>query len=215
MRPACSKARFIIWIFLAFTASTFAQDIPLHVYYVCSGERIFIEGCNIRDTSDNGTCMVEHPDHVNASGIAAITSETRGSLKKRLPTCQQPTPQQLAAAAAAQKKQQAIMDANEKKANDQLAPAVQQFSNTNNPNQIAPPKNADERAMRRCVSSGRLPASCTGNAMLGAFGSMLSSVMGSLGGDAKTSAPSAGPDMSGVYEGAGNWRFDFIDGGVW
>ena len=214
MRPACSKDRFIIWIFLAFTASTLAQDIPLHVYYVCSGERIFIEGCNIRDTSDNGTCMVEHPDHVNAGGIAAITSETRGSLKKRLPTCQQPTAQQLAAAAAAQKKQQAIMDANEKKANDQLAPAVQQFSNTNNPNQIAPPKNADERAMRRCVSSGRLPASCTGNAMLGAFGSMLSSVMGSLGGDAKTSAPSAGPDMSGVYQGAGNWRLDFIDGGV-
>jgi excisionase family DNA binding protein len=26
-----------------------------------------------------------------------------------------------------------------------------------------PPKNAEERAMRRCISSGRLPATCTGN----------------------------------------------------
>ncbi len=215
MNPTCSKAHLLLALLVAFTASALAQDIPLHVYYVCNGERIFIEGCNIRDTSDNGTCMVEHPDHTNAGGIAAITSETRGSLKKRLPTCQQPTPQQLAAAAAAQKRQQAIMDANEKKANDQLAPATQQFSQANNGTAgIAPPKNAEERAMRRCVSSGRLPASCTGNAMLGAFGSMLSSVMGSLGAETKTAAPLAGPDMSGVYQGAGNWRLDFVDGGV-
>ena len=213
MRPVCSKARFLLALLLAITASALAQDIPLHVYYVCNGERIFIEGCNIRDTSDNGTCMVEHPDHTNASGLAAITSETRGSLKKRLPTCQQPTAQQLAAAAAVQKKQQAIMDANEKKANQQLAPATQQFSQANTSG-IAPPKNAEERAMRRCVSSGRLPASCTGNQLLGAFGSMLSSVMGSLGADTKPAGPSAGPDMEGVYQGAGNWRLDFIDGGV-
>ena len=210
MGPTCSNARLLLAIFAALTAPLAAQEIPLHVYYVCNGERIFIEGCNIRDTSDNGTCMVEHPDHTNASGLAAITSETRGSLKKRLPACQQ----QLAAAAAAQKRQQAIMDANEKKANDQLAPATQQFSPANNPSGIAPPKNAEERAMRRCVSSGRLPASCTGNQLLGAFGSMLSSVMGSLGADTKAAAPSAGPDMSGVYQGAGNWRLDFVDGGV-
>lgn len=211
MRPISSKPRFLLSLLVALAASALAQDIPLHVYYVCNGERIYIEGCNIRDTSDNGTCMVEHPDHTNASGLAAITSETRGSLKKRLPACQQPTAQQLAAAAAAQKRQQAIMDANEKKANEQLAPAVQQFSNANNTAGIAPPKNAEERAMRRCVSSGRLPASCTGNQLLGAFAGMLSSVLGS---DTKTAAPSAGPDMSGVYQGAGNWRLDFIDGGV-
>jgi len=211
MSPTCSNTR--LAILLAFLIAPFAaaQDVPLHVTYVCNGERIFIEGCNIRDTSDNGTCMVEHPDHVNAGGLAAITSETRGSLKKRLPTCQQPTPQQLAAAAAIAKKQQAIQDANEKKANDQLAPTVQQFSNANNPSGIAPPKNAEERAMRRCISSGRLPASCTGNQLLGAFAGMLSSVLGS---DTKTAAPSAGPDMSGVYQGAGNWRLDFVDGGV-
>jgi hypothetical protein len=75
--------------------------------------------------------------------------------------------------------------------------------------QVAPPKNAEERAMRRCVSSGRLPATCTGNSLLGAFGQMLSSVLPSV---AKEPAP--GPDMAGAYQGAGNWRLDFIDGGV-
>jgi len=210
--PTGSNRRIALCLsFFLIAAFACAQDIPLHVTYVCNGERIFIEGCNIRDTSDNGTCMVEHPDHTNAGGIAAITSETRGSLKKRLPTCQQPSAQQLAAAAAAAKRQQAIQDANEKRANDQLAPAVQQFSSANNPGGIAPPKNAEERAMRRCVSSGRLPASCTGNALLGAFGQMLSSVLPSAGNDVK---PSSGPDISGVYQGADNWRIDFIDGGV-
>ena len=68
-----------------------AQDIKLGATYICNGEHIWVDSCNIRDLSDNGTCMVEHPDHTNAGGIAAITSETRGSLKKRLPTCQQPT----------------------------------------------------------------------------------------------------------------------------
>ena len=63
--------------------------------------------------------------------------------------------------------------------------------------------------MRRCVSSGRLPATCTGNSLLGAFGQMVAQVLPSV---AKEPAP--GPEMAGVFEGAGNWRLDFIDGGV-
>ena len=63
--------------------------------------------------------------------------------------------------------------------------------------------------MRRCVSSGRLPSTCTGNSLLGMFGGMISQV---LPGANKTPAP--GPTMAGVYEGAGGWRLDFIDGGV-
>ena len=76
----------------------------------------------------------------------------------------------------------------------------------------APPKNAEEREMRRCVSSGRLASSCTGNQLLGAFSGMISSVLGS-GGDQKK-APPSGPNMAGVFQGAGGWRLDFIDGGV-
>lgn len=64
--------------------------------------------------------------------------------------------------------------------------------------------------MRRCVSAGRLPASCTGNGLLGMFSNMLTSVLGSQ----KPSGPDAGPNMSGVFQGAGNWRLDFVDGGV-
>ena len=62
--------------------------------------------------------------------------------------------------------------------------------------------------MRRCVSSGRLPASCTGNSLLGMFSGMMSQV---LPGANKQPAP--GPNMAGVFEGSG-WRLDFIDGGV-
>ena len=70
--------------------------------------------------------------------------------------------------------------------------------------------------MRRCVSSGRPPATCTGNSLLGAFSNMLTSAVSSLTGTTANAnaGPNAGPDMAGVFQGAGNWRLDFIDGGV-
>jgi len=71
--------------------------------------------------------------------------------------------------------------------------------------------------MNRCITSGRLPASCTGNAMLSAFTQMLSSVSSILPTDTKESisnASSSGPNMAGVFQGAGGWRLDFIDSGV-
>jgi hypothetical protein len=79
-----------------------------------------------------------------------------------------------------------------------------------NPAQIPPPKNAEERAMRRCVSSGRLAATCAGNGLLGAFTQIVSQVL--PGADKKPQQP--GPNMAGVFEGAGHWRLDFIDEGV-
>src|SRR5580698_11266572 len=100
-----------------------AQDIKLNVTYVCSGERIYVENCNIRDLSDTSTCMVAHPDRPTHNGIMAYTTETRGTLKKLFPTCKQPTAQELAAADAFKKKQQEIYDANVAKANPQPAPA--------------------------------------------------------------------------------------------
>jgi hypothetical protein len=72
-----------------------------------------------------------------------------------------------------------------------------------------PPKNAEERAMRRCISSGRLPATCTGNQLLSAFGQMVGQVLPSA-----AKRPPPGPEIAGVFEGAGGWRLDFIDGGV-
>ena len=190
----------------AFAASlAAAQDIPLGVTYICSGEHIYIENCNIRDLSDNANCMVAHPDKLLANGMNSYTYVTRGALKKLLPTCVQPSAKQMAAAQAFQKKQQDTYNANVKKAEDQLnaANAPVQYG------QPQKPVSAEDRAIRRCVTSGRLPASCTGNALLGAFGQMLSSVL--PGAD---KAPAPGPNMAGVFEGAGHWRLDFIDGGV-
>ena len=180
-----------------------AQDIPIGATYVCGGEHIYVEACNMRDTSDTSMCMVAHPDHLTPSGMNTYTNLTRGALKKLLPTCQQPSAKQLAAAQAFQKKQQDLYNANVQKANDQLKAQPVQYG------QPQKPKSTDERAMNRCITSGRLPASCTGNALLGAFSQMLTQVSSSGSQEA-----SAGPVMAGVFEGAGHWRLDFIDGGV-
>jgi hypothetical protein len=195
-------------------AACAAQDVKLNVTYVCGGEREYVESCNIRDTSDASTCQVAHPDRPQHNGFMAYTTETRGALKKLLPTCTQPTAAEIAKADAFQKKQQENYAAAVAKANPQQSAAPSatraQGGSAGSVAQVAPPKNAEERAIRRCVSSGRLPATCTGNSLLGAFGSMLSSVMG----PAVAKEPAAGPDMAGAYAGAGNWRLDFIDGGV-
>jgi len=182
-----------------------AQDIIVGVTYVCNGEHIYLEGCNIRDTSDTSTCMVAHPDHLTPTGLNTYTSMTRGALKKLLPTCQQPTAKQIAAAKAFQKKQDDTYNANEKKATEQLNAATQPATY----GQPQKPKTPEERAITRCVTSGRLPATCTGNSLLGAFSQMVGQVMPSL-----AKEPPPGPNMAGVFEGPGKWRLDFIDGGV-
>jgi hypothetical protein len=72
-----------------------------------------------------------------------------------------------------------------------------------------PPMSPEQRALNRCITSGRLPASCTGNSLLGAFSQMVGQVLPEA---AKEAPP--GPVRAGVFEGAGSWRLDFIDGGV-
>jgi hypothetical protein len=157
------------------TAFAASQGIKLNVTYVCSGERIYVESCNIRDTSDTSTCQVAHPDRPLHNGFMAYTSETCGNLKKLFATCTQPTAVEIAKQDAFQKRQQENYAAAVAKANPQPPPQAarpQSGAQTSySPGQIAPPKNAEERAMRRCVSSGRMPATCTGNSLLGAFGS--------------------------------------------
>jgi hypothetical protein len=189
----------------SFAALADAQDIPIGVTYICTGEHIYIENCNIRDLSDNANCMVAHPDKLLPNGMNSYTYVTRGALKKLLPTCTQPSAKQMAAAKAFQQKQQDTYNANVQKANNQLNAATQPATF----GQPQKPVTPEERAIRRCVTSGRLPASCTGNALLGAFGQMLSSVL--PGADKQ---PEPGANMAGVFEGAGGWRLDFVDGGV-
>ena len=186
----------------------FAQDLQQHVTYVCNGQREFIENCNMRDLSDTSTCYVGHPDHILSNGMMAYTTETRAALKKLFPTCKQPSAEEIAKAKAFDKKQADLHAAAEKKANDQFA-APAQPAQPATYGQPQKPKTPEERALARCITSGRLPASCTGNTLLGAFSQMVSQVLPSA---AKEPAP--GPTMAGVFEGAGKWRLDFIDGGV-
>jgi hypothetical protein len=182
-----------------------AQDLQQHVTYVCDGQREFIENCNMRDLSDTSTCYVGHPDHILANGMMAYTTETRATLKQLFPTCKQPSADEIARAKAFEKKQADLHAAAEKKANDQLNATTQPASY----GQPQKPKTPEERTMTRCITSGRLPASCTGNSLLGAFSQMVSQVLPSA-----AKEPPTGPNMAGVFEGAGNWRLDFIDGGV-
>jgi hypothetical protein len=206
-------------VFATTLAAAQDKDLLVGVTYVCNGERMFIENCNIRDLSDSASCMVGHPDHVMANGLMQYTNMTRGALKTLFPTCTQPSAKELAAAAAFKKKQQEIYDANVAKANP---PVNNQMNNQSNAARLQgqsagmppPPKNADERAMRRCVSSGRLPATCMGNGLLGAFGQMLNSVASQVAPGLIKDGPTSGPTMAGVFVGPGSWRLDFIDGGV-
>jgi hypothetical protein len=199
---------------LAGCSTAWAQGVEIvtHVVYVCNGEHIYVDSCNMRDTSDSSTCMVAHPDHLKPPDIVPYTYPTRSALRALLPTCQQPSPQQLAAAKAREQRQRATVDAQIQKAEtSQPMPTREQVMES------LQPKDPAERQMRRCIAAGRLPASCTGNALLGGFSQLLSSVLPSMGGSGTSgnaSAPRSGPVMAGVFQGAGNWRLDFVDGGV-
>jgi hypothetical protein len=200
------SAVFSIAVLLVLFVTGIAAAQTLHVTYVCNGERMFIENCNIRDLSDTATCMVGHPDTVLSNGLMKYTYETRGALKRLFPTCKQPSADEVARAKARDKKQNDLYEANVKKANEEndAIEARAQAVITGKK-----PQTAEERAITRCITSGRLPATCTGNSLLGAFGQMISQV---LPGAAKE--PTPGPNMAGVFQGVGNWRLDFIEGGV-
>jgi len=220
-RVASVVLKFVIAMFvLASTVFAAGQDIPIGATYVCNGARLFVENCNIRDTSDTSKCMVGHPDTVLANGLMKYTYETRGDLKKLLPTCKQPSAQQLAAAKAFQDKQQAAYNANVAKSEQQMAAIQQQQARQDAAITGGPPppsSDPETRAMNRCVTSGRLPASCTGNALLGHFTSMIGSVTsGLLGGEdpVKEAKADSGAEMDGVFVGAGGWRIDFVTDGV-
>jgi hypothetical protein len=124
---------------ILFSSFLYADDIQTHVTFVCNGEHLFVESSNIRDLSDNSTCMVAHPDKMRPNGFPTYTDETRGALKKLLPTCQQPSAQSLAGVQAAQKKANAAYNA-----------AV------NPPKPPAPPANFAQNAQQGSLASSNL-----------------------------------------------------------
>jgi hypothetical protein len=180
-----------------------AQELQKGVTYVCDGERMFIENCNIRDLSDTATCMVGHPDTVLPNGLMKYTYETRGALKKLFPTCKQPSADQVARAQAFEKKQNDLYEANVKKANEEndAIEARAQAVITGKK-----PQTAEQRALNRCITSGRLPATCMGNTLMKPFGDIVASVLPEVGKE----LPS-GSHFSGNFEGNGSWRIEFDD----
>ena len=53
---------------VGFCSLASAEDIQPGVTYVCNGEHLFVESCNVRDLSDRSTCMVAHPDKMRPTG---------------------------------------------------------------------------------------------------------------------------------------------------
>src|SRR5271169_1909011 len=119
MKSGPGSFTFIAIFGLLQTVAASGQDVQKNVVYVCNGERLVIDSCNMRDLSDTSTCMVGHPDTVLSNGLMKYTSETRGAFKKLLPACKQPSADQVTRAKAFEKRQQDTYNANEKKANDE------------------------------------------------------------------------------------------------
>jgi hypothetical protein len=190
---------------LSCAAIASGQTIQMNVMYVCNGERIEIDSCNIRDTSDTSKCMVGHPDTVLPNGLMKYTYETRGDLKKLLATCKQPSSKDVASAQAFNKKIQDQQDAAIKRAAQSnpyavAAPAAQ------------PAEDPQTRAMYRCVEAGRDSALCLGNGLM-------NSIMPDVNNLLSSAAPGVvgkevpGPEMSGLFTGGG-WRMEFSGASV-
>jgi hypothetical protein len=203
---------------VGFCSPAIADDIQTHVTYVCNGEHLFVENCNIRDLSDNSTCLVAHPDKMRPNGFPTYTNETRGTLKKLLPTCQQPSAKSVARVQDAQKK----WDAQYNAAVNTPAPA----SAGNSASPVTPvninsaTQSADERAATRCITAGRSPTLCGENSLgkwfEGAIGNGIAMANAIAPGSADMLSKATKPlppglEISGNYVGGGNWRMQFDD----
>jgi len=180
-----------------------AQDVQTGVMYVCNGERLEIESCNMQNLSDTSSCLVAHPDRPLHNGFMAYTNETRGTLKKLLPTCKQPSAAAVAHAQAVTKKAQDAQDAALQK-NLALMDTP-----THGPSGPEPPKNVksqrDKMRVARCLSAGRSETQCVGNE----FGKAFEGAFAFAGSMLGVAPPEPGIYLNGVYEGTGGWNIGF------
>jgi hypothetical protein len=64
----------------------------------------------------------------------------------------------------------------------------------------------EQRRIARCVTSGRVPATCTGNALMNGLNELTGHVLSSVVPDLPP-----GPSIAGAFEGVGKWRVEFSD----
>jgi hypothetical protein len=210
-----TRLRAFLWAGLAilFVAGiSSAQDLQPKVTYVCNGERLVIDSCNIRDLSDSSKCMVGHPDTILSNGLMKYTYETRGDLKKLLPTCKQPSPEEIKRARAFQKKiddQQAAFQRNSEQQMKAPPPGTQ----TQTFGAPQPSSDPETRRMNRCITAGRPPSTCLGNTMEEHFFGKANSILSSMAPDV-VGKETTGPQMAGAFEGKGDWRLEFVEASV-
>jgi hypothetical protein len=183
-------------------AAASAQDVQTGVTFVCNGERMEIESCNMRDLSDNTSCLVAHPDRPLHNGFMAYTNETRGALKKLIPTCKQPTAEQIARAQAFAKKRDDTQEAIRQK-------NLAMMDTPHGPPGPEPPQNTksqrDKVRVARCLSSGRTETQCVGSE----FGKAFEGVFAFAGSMLGVAPPEPGVYLNGVYQGKGGWNIAF------
>jgi hypothetical protein len=190
---------------LLFAGVASAQSFQTGVTYVCNGERMLIESCNMRDVSDTSSCLVQHPDRPLHNGFVAYTNETRGTLNKLAPTCKQPSAADIAHAQAFAKKQQDKQDAILQKnlaAMDAPTPASGSISSGSSGSVKS---QRDKARLARCISAGKTEGQCVGNE----FGKAFEGVFAFAGSMLGMSAPQAGIYLNGVYQGKGGWNINF------
>jgi hypothetical protein len=192
---------------LAVSAQTFQTNLT----YVCGGERMIIESCNMRDLSDNSSCLVQHPDRPLHNGFPAYTNETRGTLKKLVPTCQQPSADAVAREQARQKKQQDQQDAAFKKANAPDPSAVMPAPSAAMPRPSGasgPP--AADGTMIRCLESGRSQAQCGAKGSANPFMAIVNALLPS---DSEEKKPT-GLYALGSFKDPSGVRMDFSESSI-
>jgi hypothetical protein len=203
---------------LAFAAD---QPIAAGLTYVCNGEHLHIDSCNIRDLSDSSTCMVAHLDQMRPNGFPTYTYETRGALKKLLPTCQQPGAQSVAKAQAAQQKNAADYQAMVNPPKPVAPPPGQQnMAQNSSMNFGGAALSGDDLKEARCVVSGRDAKLCGENSLGSWFEGAIANGVNMANAIAPGSADMLskatkplppGLEISGNYMGNGGWRMQFND----
>ncbi|HEY0704466.1 MAG TPA: hypothetical protein VGD60_16960 [Candidatus Acidoferrales bacterium] len=189
-------------LMLLFAGVASAQSFATGVTYVCNGERLLIESCNMQNTSDTSTCLVQHPDRPLHNGFTAYTNESRGTLNKLVPTCTQPSAAAVAHAQAFAKKQQDKQDAilaQNLAAMDAPTPAPGSAS----PGDVKAQR--DKARLARCISAGKTEGQCVGNE----FGKAFEGVFAFAGSMLGMAPPKSGIYLNGVYAGKGGWNINF------
>jgi hypothetical protein len=183
------------------------QSFQTGVTYVCDGERMEIESCNMQNLSDLASCMVAHPDRPLHNGFMAYTNETRGALNKLVPTCKQPSAEKLARHQAFEKKVQEREDALEKQAYGKPAAPVARAAGR--PAQSAPVQSTEDQELTRCLESGKSESQCMSNRLVNPVMSMVNTLL-----PGAAEAQPAGLLAIGAYKGQGNINVSFNENSI-